>query len=279
MNSGMTVMGGYIKLDRNILEWEWWSDINTYRLFTYMLLAANWKDGKFKGIDVPRGSFVSSISKLSIETNLTVDETRTAIKHLKSTGEITSKSHSKFTVFTVKNYCEYQSVPKQNTEQTPIKSQAVTNQIPTIEEGKKEINNKYIYAYAREENPPKLFEKFWNTYPKRVSRMLAEQAYVQLLSTTEGLREEQVVAAAKNYAEACRILKRTDKFICTPHNWLEKSVWIDYLPENYKKPEATRLKREKGTGFTNFEQRDYDFDELEKQLLESQEAQDEQDEC
>lgn len=264
------LMNGHILLNRKILDWEWWDDVNTYRLFTYMLLIANWKDGKFKGIDIPRGSFVSSISKLSMETNLTVDEVRTALKHLKSTGEITSKSHSKFTVFTVENYGKYQANPKQNTEQVPSCSQAIPEQIPTIEERNKEINNnKYIYAYAREE-PLQMFSDFWQAYPNKVSRMLAEQAYAQLLSSTPSLREEQVVAAAKNYAEACKIQKRADKFICTPHNWIENSVWIDYLPENYKKPEAPYKKQKiRGTDFSNFEQRDYDFDELERQLLQS----------
>lgn len=136
------------------------------------------------------------------------------------------------------------------------------------EKDKEKVKDIYI---VREEEPLRLFEDFWQAYPKRVSRMLTEQAYVQLLSTTEALREEQVVAAAKNYAEACRILKRQDKYIYTPHNWLEKSVWADYLPENYKRPQEQKREKKTGTGFSNFEQRDYDFDELEKQLLVSQE--------
>lgn len=141
--------GNYIKFYRKFLEWEWWDDINTSRLFIFMLLKANWKDGNFKGLDIPKGSFVSSIAKLSDGTKLTCDEVRTALKHLKSTNEITSKSHSKFTVFTIKNYCSYQQVPEQITEQFPSSSQAVPEQVPskshaiptlfpTIEEVKKE---------------------------------------------------------------------------------------------------------------------------------------------
>ena len=53
----------YIKLYRNLLAWEWYSDINTCRLFIHMLLKANWKEGNFRGTTVPRGSFVSSIGK------------------------------------------------------------------------------------------------------------------------------------------------------------------------------------------------------------------------
>ena len=79
----------YIRLNRKILDWEWYGDINTCRLFIHMLLKANWKDGEFKGKHIPRGSFVSSFGKLAEETQLTVDEVRTAVKHLISTKEIT----------------------------------------------------------------------------------------------------------------------------------------------------------------------------------------------
>ena len=93
----------YIKLSRKILDWEWYGDVNTCRLFIHMLLKANWKDGRFQGADVPRGSFVSSISKLSAETSLSVREVRTALSHLEQTGEVTHKGQAKYSVFTVKN--------------------------------------------------------------------------------------------------------------------------------------------------------------------------------
>ena len=106
-------MSGYIKIDRKIFDWEWWSDINTYRLFTYMILKANWKSGNFNGIEIPRGSFVSSLSKLSEATNLTISEVRTALKHLLATGEVTIASNNKFTIYTVNNYCLYQNPESQ----------------------------------------------------------------------------------------------------------------------------------------------------------------------
>lgn len=132
----------YIKLSRKILEWEWWEDINTCRLFIYCLLKANWKDARFKGIVIPKGSFVSSIPKLSEETSLTVREVRTAISHLKSTGEVTCKSYAKYTVFTVKNYCEYQSSDMQNDRQTTGKRHSNDMLTTTIEEYKEGKNNK-----------------------------------------------------------------------------------------------------------------------------------------
>lgn len=108
---------GQILLHRKIFEWGWYQDINTCRLFIHMCLKANWKDGKFKDISVPRGSFVSSIEKLSEETSLTVREIRTAISHLKSTGEVTVQTTSKYSVFTVQNYNLYQTLDIQKDEQ------------------------------------------------------------------------------------------------------------------------------------------------------------------
>lgn len=138
--------GNYIKINRKILEWEWYSDINTCRLFLHMLLKANWKDGKFKGTTVPRGSFISSIGVLSEETGLTIREVRTAITHLKMTGEVTSKSTNKFTVITVKNYDLYQTSDKQIGIQETNERQAndkLTTTIEELEEGKEseESNN------------------------------------------------------------------------------------------------------------------------------------------
>lgn len=137
--------GDYIKLSRSILDWEWWSDINTYRVFMYMLLKANWKDASYKGTTVPRGSFVSSLSKLSEATGLTVDEVRTALKHLRSTGEITSKSQGKTTIFTVNNYNAYQDNPAQLTKELPSDSHSITTLLPTIKEKKEGKNIKNIY--------------------------------------------------------------------------------------------------------------------------------------
>ena len=132
----------YIKLNRKIMDWEWYGNINTCRLFIHMLLRANWKDGRFEGKLIPRGSFVSSLPKLADETSLTIREVRTAISHLKSTGEVTCKTYSKYTVFTVKNYCEYQSSDIQNDSQTTGKRHSNDILTTTIEEKKEGKNLK-----------------------------------------------------------------------------------------------------------------------------------------
>lgn len=118
-------------------------------------------------------------------------------------------------------------------------------------------------SYSRGENARAIgevcrFEEFWSIYPLDKSRYMAEQAYVGVIM--DGIYTEgDLVESAKNYAEYCKIIG-TDK-IYHADNFLKKCVFEDYLPGKYKSP--TRKKN----SFNNFSEREYDFDELEQQLL------------
>lgn len=101
-------MEGHVKLHRKILSWEWYSDINTCRLFIHLLLRANWKSGRYMGTNVERGELVITYPILASETGLSVKEVRTALNHLLSTEEIEIKRQAKFSVITIKNYNAYQ---------------------------------------------------------------------------------------------------------------------------------------------------------------------------
>ena len=139
---------GYIRLHRKIMEWEWYSNINDRLVFIQCLLDANWKDGYFNGEVISRGSFPTSIEKLSGETGLTFSQIRTSLKHLKLTNNITIKSFRHFSIITINNYEKYQDDDKQDGNLIASSSQANDKLIATIEkskkEKKKESNNKYI---------------------------------------------------------------------------------------------------------------------------------------
>ena len=92
-----------------MLKWEWYDNSNTKSLFIHLLLTVSLNDSSWHGVEVKRGSRISSLSKLSLETGLTIRQIRTAINNLKSTGEITTNAQcGKFTLFTVNNYDKYQ---------------------------------------------------------------------------------------------------------------------------------------------------------------------------
>ena len=217
-------MGNFIKIDRKILKWEWWSDINTFRLFFYMIVSAYWKDGNYKGVEIKRGSFPSSISELSRETNLSVMEIRTALNHLKSTGEVTtnqqatnkqgntnltsnltSKKTNKFTVFTLVNYDLYQSDNKQ--DNTNLTSNLTENQQSTntqlnkqltrhilkedknnknVKNEKKERKGQAVY-YPNDELLNNAFKEFVTMRNKIKKPLATKQALTRMMNKIEKL--------------------------------------------------------------------------------------------
>lgn len=228
--------GDYIKINRSLLEWGWYQDKNTCRLFVHMLLKANWKDGFFLGIEVKRGSFVSSLAKLSEETNLSVREIRTAIKHLESTGEVTSTKYNKFTVFTVNNYCSYQSSDTQSDKQTTSKRQASDKQVTTIEEkkeGKKERNN------IRRFEPPAV--ETVRAYCNERNNQVDPEMFVDFYESKNWM-------VGKNKMKDWKAAVRT---------------WEKGRSQTRKEETA----KHGSTKFSNFEGRDYNMDSLESKLL------------
>lgn len=115
--------GSWIKLDRNITKWGWYTDANTVRVFIHLILKANIEDKIFMGIPVRRGELVSSYPKLASELNLSIKSVRTAISHLKQTGEVAVNTYSKFSLFIIENYEKYQDVPEELNQKKNHKKQ------------------------------------------------------------------------------------------------------------------------------------------------------------
>ena len=149
---------GFITLHRKIVDWEWYSDANVFRVFTHLILTANWVPKYWKGVPVNRGQKVTSIQHIAEETGLTQQRVRTAIKKLKSTGELTTKSTNKYTLVTLTNYDLYQEKKKQVTSKTTgeltNEEQTTNKQLTTT----KQYNNITIKT-NEERNIPADFKK------------------------------------------------------------------------------------------------------------------------
>jgi hypothetical protein len=122
----MTNQHGWIKLHRQILEWEWYSDNNCFRLFLHLLLKANHKEKRFKGIELKVGSIVTSRDLLARETGLSSQQIRTALNKLISTNEITSETNSQGTILQIVSYEKYQVATNEITNEQPTSNQRVT---------------------------------------------------------------------------------------------------------------------------------------------------------
>lgn len=107
-------------------------------------------------------------------------------------------------------------------------------------------------------------EEFISAYPKNCNRHLTEMAYINLV--VDGVETEgNLVECARNYAEECKTEEKPERYIKNAENFLKEFVFEKYLPGKYKKPAVLKPKN----NFNNFSQREYDFDELERRLLNS----------
>lgn len=100
---------GFIKIDRNILEWRWANHPNTAWMFIMLLLMANYQDHDFQNITIHRGQLAVSTGNLAQKTGMSYAQARRTLNNLERTGELTIKRYSKFLVITIVKYDEYQT--------------------------------------------------------------------------------------------------------------------------------------------------------------------------
>ncbi len=101
-------MDGFIKLHRKIMNWEWYTDPPTALVFLTLLLKASYRDAAWRGTPVRRGQVITSRAALANACGLTESQVRTALKHLVSTGEVTCRVTSCYTLITIVKYGFYQ---------------------------------------------------------------------------------------------------------------------------------------------------------------------------
>lgn len=106
--------GGWVKLHRKLLEWEWYEDAHMVHLLVHLLLTATHEDRKYKGLTIKRGQLVTTIKELADALGAPETSTRRRMKRLKSGGFLTIKvAHNKTTI-TICNYDSYQMDKKES---------------------------------------------------------------------------------------------------------------------------------------------------------------------
>ena len=223
---------GYIKLYRSLLKWEWIDNPNVLTVFIHCLLLANHQDNKWHGVLVERGTFITSISKLSQNTGLTPQKVRTALKKLSKSGEVVTKSQqgAKYTIIRVCNYEKFQD----NKEIT--KYQQSDNKVITTNKNDKNVKNDK--KYYEDDALNQTFIDYVDMR-KRIKAPMTDRA-IQL-----AINKLNKLSSGDN-DKAIKILEQS-----IMNSW--KGLF--------------ELKEEKKTNkFNNFEGRQYSNDQLEKML-------------
>lgn len=101
---------GFIKIDRQILEWRYHDYPNMFRFWILLLLKANWKPVYFKGVLVDRGSFITSARNLAKESHLSVNTVRRLLQLLENEHQIIRTVTQSWTLISIVNYAKYQDI-------------------------------------------------------------------------------------------------------------------------------------------------------------------------
>ena len=136
----------FIKLDRNIINWRWFTSPKILSVFIWLLVKANVKEGHFQKDTIKRGSLITSNAHIAEGCGITIQNARTALADLESTGEISREVRNHYQIITIVNYEAYQSSHNKNdiatNKQLTGNSQATNKQLTTIKEYKNNKNER-----------------------------------------------------------------------------------------------------------------------------------------
>lgn len=176
----MDITKGYLRLFRQMLEWEWYDNPNTKVIFIHCLLKANDKVKDWRDLKIKRGQFVTSLEKLATANGLTLRQTRTALKNLQMTQEIDIQTTSRYSIITVKNYNLYQANDKVKRQANDIQTSCKTTTTNNIDNSN--IYNNIISLNKREisKNEREILKNYLLS-KKRAKPIDDIDAYISLL--------------------------------------------------------------------------------------------------
>lgn len=135
-------MEGYILLHRQMLEWEYADEPNVLATWVHLLLRAQHKDVRWRGMELRRGQVVIGMADFAQKVGISYQQLRSILKKLKINEQIDMKSTNKFTIVTICNYDSYQvkaeTIQRTNNEQT---NNQITNNQRTNNEQITKNNN------------------------------------------------------------------------------------------------------------------------------------------
>lgn len=255
-------------------DWEWYENTNVFRLFTHCLLHTNTQDTRYCGREIKAGQFVSSIPRISAETGLTESQVRTALKKLKDTGYISTKSTNKYTIYTVNGYQKYidcGQVAETTTEENTVVENGTKMEQPVERKMEQTDKNAKKNCEKSKKNCEKsnkkaineCFERLWKQYPNKRGK---GQVSDTKKKTLYEIGEEKIERALKRYLDDLS----KDSSWRKPQNGSTffNSGYVDYLDENYEKPQEPKPQRNPASVLEC--ERDHDFDNLEMQLIQKQ---------
>lgn len=89
-------------------EWRWYHNSTMVHLWVNLLISARKEDGWHGMIEVKKGQVITSLSKLSAETGISIRKIRTCLSNLLKSGEIKEMTNNHYRIITIIDYDMYQ---------------------------------------------------------------------------------------------------------------------------------------------------------------------------
>lgn len=200
---------GFIKLDRDIQNWQWYTKENMLLVWIDLLTSASYEDNYFEGRLIKKGQVVVGRKKLAEKLHLSEQSIRTCINRLKSTGEITIESTNKYSVITIVKWEDYQTIPNYINQQ----------------------NNQYINHPATSKQPASNQQV---TTTKEIKEVLEDkESFISNINTDDlpfGIDQ-------KNDAEVEHILDEMEK----EENWMKNVNLIESWEDGFQRPPSSSI--------------------------------------
>ena len=137
---------GWVKLHRSLADWEWKTSPKHIAVFLDLLLQANHKSKRYRGMLIDAGSLTTSYQAISDRTGVSIRGVRTVLKDLKTTHEVTHKTTRHCSIISIVNWEKYQHNDTQSDIEVTSKRQPSDNLVTTNKNVKNVKNVKNTYS-------------------------------------------------------------------------------------------------------------------------------------
>ena len=277
-------MQGWIKIHRDLLDNELWSDkpFTKGQAWVDLLLLANHRDknvllGNCTEL-VERGSFITSELKLMERWGWGRKKVKLFLNFLESQKMIERNANNKRTAITIVNYGFYQDCDLPKEQQKNSKRTAkeqLGDSTGTAKEHKQERKNERMKEYidtdvSIKQHSIQSIIDAWNRLEPYGIKMIyrinpGSKRCTSLIALLEQFGEEKVIQAVDKVKQSDFLQGKTDTRFSLNFDWfINPNNFVKVLEGKYderhdKKP-ATKNNN-------NFERRHYDMDDLESKLL------------
>jgi len=138
---------GFIKLNRSLIDWEWYKDVYVKSVYLHLLLIVNFRDKKQCGIDIKNNQILTSIRNLSIDLNISPNTISKSLKHLLKSKNIKIEIINGRSLITLLKKCAYFDTLGDTVDDTVLKERKESNK----EKKERQKNDKKEKIYIKKE--------------------------------------------------------------------------------------------------------------------------------